>query len=85
MTERGYQLSRVKINLIPHNGAEQLDYNASTAERVARFKSILEQRGVSAYVRQPRGRDIYAACGQLAAKHDADSPVSRLAATLKNA
>ncbi|MEO7538610.1 MAG: 23S rRNA (adenine(2503)-C(2))-methyltransferase RlmN, partial [Pyrinomonadaceae bacterium] len=62
-----YQLTRVKVNLIPHNGAEQLDYNASTPERVERFKSILESRGVSAYVRQPRGRDIYAACGQLAA------------------
>ncbi len=63
-----YQLSRVKINLIPHNGAEQLDYNTSTPARVERFKSILESRGVSAYVRTPRGRDIYAACGQLAAK-----------------
>lgn len=63
-----YQLSRVKINLIPHNGAEQLDYNTSTPERVERFKSILESRGISAYIRQPRGRDIYAACGQLAAK-----------------
>lgn len=63
-----YQLRRVKINLIPHNGAEQLDYDASTAERVARFKQVLESRGVSAYVRTPRGRDIYAACGQLAAK-----------------
>ncbi len=63
-----YQLRRVKINLIPHNGAEQLDYTASTPEQVARFKQILESRGVSAYVRQPRGRDIYAACGQLAAK-----------------
>lgn len=63
-----YQLSRVKINLIPHNGAVQLDYNASTPERVERFKSILESRGVSAYIRTPRGRDIYAACGQLAAK-----------------
>ena len=62
-----YQLSRVKINLIPHNGAEQLDYKTSPPERVERFKSILESRGVSAYVRQPRGRDIYAACGQLAA------------------
>lgn len=60
-----YQLSRVKINLIPHNGAEQLDYNTSTPERVERFRSILESRGVSAYVRTPRGRDIYAACGQL--------------------
>lgn len=63
-----YQLSRVKINLIPHNGAEQLDYNTSTPERVERFKAVLESRGVSAYIRQPRGRDIYAACGQLAAK-----------------
>ncbi|MEO7660301.1 MAG: 23S rRNA (adenine(2503)-C(2))-methyltransferase RlmN, partial [Pyrinomonadaceae bacterium] len=62
-----YQLSRIKINLIPHNGAEQLDYNSSTPERVERFKAVLESRGVSAYVRQPRGRDIYAACGQLAA------------------
>ncbi len=63
-----YQLRRVKINLIPHNGAEQLDYDASPPERVARFKGILESRGVDAYVRTPRGRDIYAACGQLAAE-----------------
>lgn len=63
-----YQLSRIKINLIPHNGAEQLDYNASSSERVDRFKSILESRGISAYIRTPRGRDIFAACGQLAAK-----------------
>jgi 23S rRNA (adenine2503-C2)-methyltransferase len=65
-----YQLTRVKINLIPHNGAEQLDYQTSTPERVDRFKAVLESRGVSAYVRQPRGRDIYAACGQLAAKSE---------------
>lgn len=63
-----YELSRVKINLIPHNPAEQLDYHPPTAEQVERFKAILESRGVSAYVRRPRGRDIYAACGQLAAK-----------------
>ena len=31
---------------------------------------ILESRGVSAYIRTPRGRDIYAACGQLAAKQE---------------
>ena len=62
-----FQLSRVKINLIPHNGAEQLDYAASNEERVASFKKTLERNGVDAYVRQPRGADIYAACGQLAA------------------
>ena len=63
-----YRLKRVKVNLIPHNGAEQLDYSTSTPDQVLRFKSILESRDVSAYVRSPRGRDIYAACGQLAAK-----------------
>lgn len=70
-----YQLSRVKVNLIPHNGAEQLDYATSSPERVERFKAILESRGVSAYVRQPRGRDIYAACGQLAARSGAAATV----------
>jgi 23S rRNA (adenine2503-C2)-methyltransferase len=61
-------LQRVKVNLIPHNAAEQLDYHPSEYEQVERFKNILESKGVSAYVRRPRGRDIYAACGQLAAK-----------------
>jgi 23S rRNA (adenine2503-C2)-methyltransferase len=63
-----YALRRVKINLIPHNAAEQLNYHSSAPEHVKRFKNILESRGVSAYVRTPRGSDIYAACGQLAAK-----------------
>jgi 23S rRNA (adenine2503-C2)-methyltransferase len=63
-----YELNRIKINLIPHNSAEQLDYHPPEPEQVDRFKAILESRGVSAYVRRPRGRDIYAACGQLAAK-----------------
>ncbi|HSU25217.1 MAG TPA: 23S rRNA (adenine(2503)-C(2))-methyltransferase RlmN [Pyrinomonadaceae bacterium] len=63
-----HDLQRVKINLIPHNPAEQLPYRPSDPEQVLRFKEILESRGVSAYIRRPRGRDIYAACGQLAAK-----------------
>lgn len=67
---RKYKLRRAKINLIPHNPAEQLDYFPSAPEQVQRFKRLLESRGVSAYVRQPRGRDIYAACGQLAAKQE---------------
>lgn len=65
---RRHKLKRIKVNLIPHNGAEQLDYTASTPERVQGFKERLESLGVSAYVRTPRGRDIFAACGQLAAK-----------------
>ena len=63
-----YELNRVKINLIPHNSAEPLEYNPSSREQIERFKDILETKGVSVYVRRARGRDIYAACGQLAAK-----------------
>ena len=67
---RRHDLRRVKINLIAHNPAEPLEYHPPDADQVARFKSILEAEGVSAYVRTPRGRDIYAACGQLAAKEE---------------
>ena len=63
-----YNLQRVKINLIPHNSAEPLEYFPSTREQIDIFQSILESKGISAFVRRPRGRDIYAACGQLAAK-----------------
>ena len=63
-----YDLKKVKINLIPHNSAEPLEYHPPSAKQVERFKEILESKGVSAYLRTPRGRDIYAACGQLAAK-----------------
>jgi len=63
-------LERVKINLIAHNSAEPLEYRPPDARQIQRFKEILESRGVSAYLRTPRGRDIYAACGQLAAKSE---------------
>lgn len=65
-----YGLRKVKINLIAHNSAEPLEYRPSSAEQIRRFKEILESKGVSAYLRTPRGRDIYAACGQLAAKSE---------------
>lgn len=56
-----------KVNLIPHNPAGPLPYQPSPVERVSRFRSILESKGVRTFVRRPRGRDIFAACGQLAA------------------
>ena len=59
---------RAKVNLIPHNPADELPYRPSSDERVQTFKAILESKGVRAFVRRPRGRDIYAACGQLAAR-----------------
>ena len=57
-----------KVNLIPHNPAEPLPYRPSPQATVDRFKNILESKGIHTYVRKPRGRDIFAACGQLAAR-----------------
>jgi len=59
-----------KVNLIPHNPAEPLPYRPSSSETVERFKNILESKGIHVYVRRPRGRDIFAACGQLAARQN---------------
>ena len=59
---------KAKVNLIPHNPADPLPYRPSPDETVERFKNILESKGIHTYVRRPRGRDIFAACGQLAAR-----------------
>jgi 23S rRNA (adenine2503-C2)-methyltransferase len=68
---------RAKINLIPHNAAEPLPYQPSTDARVESFRQILESKGVHTFVRRPRGRDILAACGQLAARSELEArPVS---------
>ena len=63
---------RAKVNLIPHNPADPLPYLPSSSARVEAFRAILESKGIHVYVRRPRGRDIYAACGQLAARRDAN-------------
>ena len=56
------------VNLIPFNPIPYQDWQPSTPERVADFREVLEARGVSVAVREPRGRDIEAACGQLRAQ-----------------
>src|ERR1700754_2366607 len=61
---------KAKVNLIPYTPAEPLPYRPSPEETVARFKKILESKGIHTYVRRPRGRDIFAACGQLAARQE---------------
>jgi 23S rRNA (adenine2503-C2)-methyltransferase len=67
---------RAKVNLIPHNPAEPLPYEPSPMERVEAFKKLLESKGVPAFIRRPRGRDILAACGQLAARSAAgEAPI----------
>jgi 23S rRNA (adenine2503-C2)-methyltransferase len=60
---------RAKINLIPHNPAPELAYRASPMERILKFQKILIDRDLPAFIRRPRGQDISAACGQLAARH----------------
>jgi 23S rRNA (adenine2503-C2)-methyltransferase len=56
-----------KVNLIPFNPTDSA-YKGSSRESIAAFKSALEERGIEATVRLTRGRDIDAACGQLAAR-----------------
>jgi 23S rRNA (adenine2503-C2)-methyltransferase len=68
------QSLHAKVNLIPHNAADPLPYHPSPPERVENFKAILELRGIHTFVRQPRGRDIFAACGQLAARGNETQP-----------
>ena len=60
-------LTRVKVNLIPWNPGE-LPYKESSAETIEEFRRILTEKGVPAFVRYSRGRDVMAACGQLALK-----------------
>ncbi|HKW64899.1 MAG TPA: 23S rRNA (adenine(2503)-C(2))-methyltransferase RlmN [Candidatus Acidoferrum sp.] len=58
-------VKRVKVNLIPWNPGE-LPYRESPPERIEEFRRILTDKGVPAFVRYSRGRDVMAACGQLA-------------------
>jgi 23S rRNA (adenine2503-C2)-methyltransferase len=54
-----------KVNLIPYNPTDG-GYRGSSRGAIDAFKTALEERGVRATVRLTRGRDIDAACGQLA-------------------
>ena len=55
-----------KVNLIPYNPTDS-PYAGSSRQAIAAFKAVLEERGLRATVRLTRGREIAAACGQLAA------------------
>jgi 23S rRNA (adenine2503-C2)-methyltransferase len=56
-----------KVNLIPYNPTGS-PYRGSSREAIAAFRAVLEEHGLGATVRLTRGRDIDAACGQLAAR-----------------
>ncbi len=56
---------RAKVNLIALNPGPGIAFSTPTGERVAAFQQVLLGAGIPAFVRRPRGRDIFAACGQL--------------------
>ena len=58
---------KFKVNLIPYNPTDS-PYTGSSPKAIAAFKDELERHGLGATVRLTRGRDIDAACGQLAAR-----------------
>lgn len=56
------------INLIPYNEVKENPYHSTTDEETLKFYDLLKKRGISVTLRQKRGTDIDAACGQLRAK-----------------
>jgi 23S rRNA (adenine2503-C2)-methyltransferase len=54
-----------KINLIPFNPWPSTNYDCSSSARIEKFADIVNKAGYASPVRTPRGRDIFAACGQL--------------------
>jgi 23S rRNA (adenine2503-C2)-methyltransferase len=56
---------KCKVNLIALNPGPGIEFEMPEENTVAEFQRILASAGVPVFVRRPRGRDIYAACGQL--------------------
>jgi 23S rRNA (adenine2503-C2)-methyltransferase len=56
---------RCKVNLIALNPGPGIEFTTPELERVTAFQMTLRAAAIPAFVRRPRGRDIYAACGQL--------------------
>ena len=54
-----------KVNLIPFNPWPGAEFECPSAADIKRFSDIVQDAGISAPIRSPRGRDIFAACGQL--------------------
>ena len=55
---------KCKVNLIALNPGPDIPFETPPSERVLAFQAIV-RRGVPCFIRKPRGRDVYAACGQL--------------------
>jgi len=57
-----------KVNIIEYNPISEADFTNTDEDRLYKFSTYLEDRGVNVHVRHSRGKDIDAACGQLANK-----------------
>jgi 23S rRNA (adenine2503-C2)-methyltransferase len=67
------------VNLIPFNPIPDTDWKPTRPEGLRAFAARLERAGISVAVREPRGRDIAAACGQLKAEATQGRPMVQLA------
>lgn len=67
-------LGRVKLNLIPWNPGS-LPYREPSETAIETFHKILLEKGIPAFTRYSRGRDVMAACGQLALNEASDVPL----------
>jgi 23S rRNA (adenine2503-C2)-methyltransferase len=57
-----------KVNIIEYNPIDNADFGRASSEELDTFTSFLEKKGIIVNVRRSRGKDIDAACGQLANK-----------------
>jgi 23S rRNA (adenine2503-C2)-methyltransferase len=57
------------MNLIPYNPVSEFDHKTPSKEEMVAFRNRLEENGIHATIRTPRGKDVNAACGQLRHSH----------------
>lgn len=69
LVTNNFDLHDAHVNLLPFNEWPNAPYKPSSPKTIELFRRVLEEARVSCTVRTPKGRDIMAACGQLAHKH----------------
>jgi 23S rRNA (adenine2503-C2)-methyltransferase len=57
-----------RINLLPYNGSDVMEFACPDEMQTLAFQKVLREAGFNTFIRQSRGADISAACGQLAGK-----------------
>lgn len=60
------------MNLIPYNPVSEFDHKTPSREEMLTFQNRLEEAGIHATIRTPRGKDVNAACGQLRHAHSSN-------------